>query len=487
VKKSVIKTICVILFINIFFFSFHMTANCSTYTYSGYSSMDKVMLMQNENQVYLVGTKANVVSIDAVYPQSYNVILTLNNDVYSYNLYDNSIIFLCPIKSTNQTEVVVYDIENDYLTSFNIKGTYNYSYCNIAFDNSYVYLAKTDGHISMYNLRGKTIKEFDTQNTVHSLLCNYNNYVYALTRDGIYSINSSGCSLVQSYNFGGPARFVNNNDFVDSLGYMYRISDNSAIKLITTQSDVRYPSGGTYKNNAIVSNTSNLFSLDISSNKTLKSYNTDSYIEQFFIVKDIVVTLSFSGNTPIIKTISYDDFKSVASTNNNSSNNNNNQGNNSSSNSNLNNNSNNNNSNNSNSELNNISTIHSDIYDVDNNYLKIRGISPQTTVAQFKKNMQYNGYNVKFYKYGGNEITSGYVGTATVAKFYNNNISYEYELCIGGDLTGEGNVNSRDKNMMFDYLLNEVSFTGVFLDCADLDNSNSIDTIDLILLLRMIK
>ncbi len=481
-KKGIIRTICFTLITITLLFCFKTTVGCSTYMYSEYTSMNNVMLMQSENQIYLVGTKNNVVSIDAVYPQSYNVILTLNNNVYSYNLYNDYLILLCPDKNTNQTELVLYNIKTDTITSFNIEGTHNYSYCNIAFDNTYVYLAKTNGYIAVYNLRGKKISEFYINDTVHSLICNYSNSIYAITRQGLYSVDNNSCDFMQSYKFSAPARFISNRDFVDSLGYVYRISGNNITKLINAQSDVRYPSGGTYKECVITSNSNSLLSISTSNNKTIKSYSISNFIEQFFLVNDTVVTLSYSGSTPIINLLSYNDFKSVVNNKNSSTNNNKNDTNNSISDS-----ENNKSEVNSNLELKDQSKIYSDTYNFDYNNLKIRNVAPQTTVAQFKKNIQYTGYDVKFYKYGGNEITSGYVGTATIVRFYNNESYYEFELCVIGDLTGEGNVNSRDKNMMFDYLLDEVNFTGVFLDAADLDGSGNIDTVDLILLLRMIK
>ena len=43
-------------------------------------------------------------------------------------------------------------------------------------------------------------------------------------------------------------------------------------------------------------------------------------------------------------------------------------------------------------------------------------------------------------------------------------------------------MNTRDKSMLFDYLLEEVIPTGVYVDAADLDYSNSVDIVDLVIL-----
>ena len=55
-------------------------------------------------------------------------------------------------------------------------------------------------------------------------------------------------------------------------------------------------------------------------------------------------------------------------------------------------------------------------------------------------------------------------------------------LSVKGDLTGEGNMNSRDKNELFNYLLKETVPDGVHFDAADLDYSNNINAVDLVIL-----
>ena len=123
------------------------------------------------------------------------------------------------------------------------------------------------------------------------------------------------------------------------------------------------------------------------------------------------------------------------------------------------------------------SSISSDVYHVDPTRYYISGISPQTTVAAFKKNMSYDGYTLTIYR--GNTVKkSGNIGTAMTAVFESDEFIYTYELAITGDITGEGSCNSRDLNTLMDYLIGASDFNGVYMLAADVTNDNKVDVCD---------
>ena len=123
------------------------------------------------------------------------------------------------------------------------------------------------------------------------------------------------------------------------------------------------------------------------------------------------------------------------------------------------------------------SSISSDVYRVDPTRYYISGISPQTTVAAFKKNMSYDGYSLTIYR--GNTVKkSGNIGTAMTAVFESDEFIYTYELAINGDITGEGSCNSRDLNTLMDYLIGASDFNGVYMLAADVTNDNKVDVCD---------
>ena len=90
-----IKFICIILVVITILVCIPMTAySYETYDYSYYNDFDNIQLLQNQNQVYLVGTHNKNISIDGVYPNSFSISLELNNPVASYNLFNETFVFL---------------------------------------------------------------------------------------------------------------------------------------------------------------------------------------------------------------------------------------------------------------------------------------------------------------------------------------------------------------------------------------------------------
>ena len=127
------------------------------------------------------------------------------------------------------------------------------------------------------------------------------------------------------------------------------------------------------------------------------------------------------------------------------------------------------------------SEISSDVYQIDFERYHITGISSGTTVAQFRSNIRYSGYSLAIHR--DNEVRkSGNVGTAMTAVFTSSNDSLTFELAVDGDLTGEGNRNSRDLNLLMDYLIGAAQFNGVYEIAADISGDHIVDVVDLALL-----
>ena len=102
-----------------------------------------------------------------------------------------------------------------------------------------------------------------------------------------------------------------------------------------------------------------------------------------------------------------------------------------------------------------------------------------TTVAKFKSSISYVGYDAVFSKKSGN------IGTNNTVTFSRNGNSRTYIFIVLGDLTGEGNVNSRDIYEIFGHLLYDKSLVKPFTISADLNGDNKISNIDLVMLARM--
>lgn len=456
-RKLLFKFLCIVFVVLLSATSMTFVASSyDIYTYNNYAGCNNVLLLNDDNSIYLVGTNNNEVRIDRVYPDTYNVTLTLSSKVHSYNLFDDTLIMLCPDKSINQTKIELYDIYTDTFTSFNVNYFLTNESTQIAYSNGYVYL--TNGSdVLKYSQKGKLIQKYTFGINTCYLMQDNNSNVYCIAYDGVYIISNNSYEKVLNTDFHTAARFVSDTVFVTAFGYTYNFADI----VINQKSTVDYPSGGIYKKRCIIASGNQIYAVNTTDNNVKKYITLKSDVAQLYVVGSDIVALTYDNGTPMISIISYSQLVDMPVDNLSDDNN-------------------------SNLE-NKLNGISSDVYTIDNERMVISSIDPSTTIGVFKKNINYDGYNVEFIRYGGKVITSGTVGTATLARFYNDSYVYEYELCVSGDITGEGNVNSRDKVAMFDYLLGEITFNGVFIDASNLYESDYIDTKDMILLLRMIE
>lgn len=130
--------------------------------------------------------------------------------------------------------------------------------------------------------------------------------------------------------------------------------------------------------------------------------------------------------------------------------------------------------------------ITSDIHEFNIKDYIITNVDLGTTIAVFKSNISYPNYSLAFKNYLGKVITSGKLGTGAKAIFSKNDKTYEFTFVVAGDLTGEGNSNSRDISLLTNYLLGEESLEGVYLKAADLNNDGEVNALDLLLLNKKI-
>lgn len=464
-RNLYIKILSIILLITLIVAGVSISADSyNYYTYNSYSNYGNIRLLKGDNQAYLIGESNNTISIEAVYPEVYSAELTTEYNIYSYNLFGSTLVAVCPDLLNEQTLIIMYDIDTDNVTSFVIPGYTNYESTQIFLSNAYLYLTDDNGTIKQYSSYGKLINTYNTNRGFTQLFCDKANNIYSVSYDGVYSLNNGSFSYIYKGYLDAPLQAVGDDMFVNTVGNYYKISNKSVSYITDTENTTYYPSGGIISNHAITSDDKTLYAVDISKKKADRFIDLPTYIEEFCVVSSNIITLTFEDGNPIVSVIPYNEMIkkeqeeniSISSDNKDSQ------------------------------SSDSIPTVKSNIYNIDNKRNVILDIPCNTTVAQFKKNVSYDGFNIKFTKYDGKEIKSGNVGTATIVEFYNDYYSIEYELSVIGDLTGEGNVNSRDRKTMFSYLLDEISFTGVYINSADIDKSNKIDIVDLVLILRMI-
>lgn len=110
-----------------------------------------------------------------------------------------------------------------------------------------------------------------------------------------------------------------------------------------------------------------------------------------------------------------------------------------------------------------------------------------TTFAQLKSGIAANKSALRAVKPNGDLIESGNIGTGTVIELYaDNKVIDRLVVLVKGDLTGSGSITSRDERLLYAHLNNGDLLSGVYLQAADMDGSNTVDTADLLQLKKLV-
>ena len=126
-------------------------------------------------------------------------------------------------------------------------------------------------------------------------------------------------------------------------------------------------------------------------------------------------------------------------------------------------------------------TIASDVYEISEDVIYI----PQgTTVADFKKGMKYGDCKITFTNHNEKSVTSGQMGTGWRIDFSGDG-TVSYYTVVQGDVTGEGNINSRDIYLMRDYLFGKEGFTKYQELAADIKKNGIIDSVDMYMIKKI--
>ncbi len=108
----------------------------------------------------------------------------------------------------------------------------------------------------------------------------------------------------------------------------------------------------------------------------------------------------------------------------------------------------------------------------------ITGISQGTTFAALKRNIDYGDYSVSAVNHNGYPVSSGILGTGWQIIFTGNEKENVYTVIIKGDITGEGNVNSRDYSLLADYILGTAQPDDIHKIAADINDDETISISD---------
>ncbi len=105
-------------------------------------------------------------------------------------------------------------------------------------------------------------------------------------------------------------------------------------------------------------------------------------------------------------------------------------------------------------------------------------INVGTTVAKLRKALGISKESFSAYKTDGTKLESGKLGTGMKVK-YNND---EYTIIIYGELTGEGNINSRDLKLSLDFVTGKETPDKIGLLAGDVNSDGRISIKDSLLI-----
>lgn len=451
------KLLCVIL-ISIMIISFSLSpsanvyGNAGSYCYSDYSG------------AYLVecsGSNANINSFSSVSRQSAQ--LKLSYRISAVCGFGGRFVFLCDDSVNNQLVVYTYDVTDDVLDSFCIYGAKLYNNIDFCCDESGFYIENNNDpkELIKYSFSGSYIKSFSFGSDITFAACGYSSGAYIVSGGSLFRISGDSFVSLSGTSVSTPVFAASDDYLISAYGNVYHIS-NSAEHVFDVDSDGKTNGACIIGNTLYCSSRSTVFGYDIETGEKTCYFNASISNAVLYAEGKSITAVDGSGRSIVIDT---DDFTLIERDNG----------------------AGNSDTHPSIDARNQASAgiISSNVYDVSNDELIISKIPAGTTVAAFKSNMNYDGYSVSFYR-DGSEKKSGNVGTAMTAVFSSDGASYTYELSVIGDLTGEGNCNSRDLNVLMDYLIGAVSFNGVYSLSADLSDDGNVDVIDLAMMKRSI-
>lgn len=284
--------------------------------------------------------------------------------------------------------------------------------------------------------------------------------------------------------------FLRDNIIISYTGKIYSIDENNKnlTEILTTDS-YNFKLASTAFDDYILCKVDdkiiNAYTHDDTENYTaIKSLTLENKILRLATSNDICIAItSDNDNFKYLTIINVEDFSEIKNENPSDSDHSiNNHDNNSSTN-----NPNDENPSSNNDNNNDTYNISSQAYNIDFQKGVITNVPLSTTIAVFKQNVTYTNYNISFTNYLGKSMSSGKLGTGTTVTFTNNNSTTSFKIIISGDVTGEGNINSRDITALQNYLGETAELTDEYLLAADMNNDTIINTLDLLAISKILR
>lgn len=426
------------------------------FSFSGYHAANTSFVHAGSDVWLLSFEKKNVFFDNLSSSASFS--LSLEYEVITCCLSGGMAYAVCDDTENAQLVVYAYSIADDVLDSFSVAGYTAVRKPLLAFGGGfYLQSQKETNVITRYSLGGKKEFSYRFDVAVSQIIPDFSSRVYAVSNRRLYRLDDSGAEALSGDTMTFPVSFLSDDIVADAAGGVFRLNGLTLTKLFSVDSTGEAGTAALFDGYVYVA-----------SGNTVTGYSVGSgEKERYLMFDEEVLALSVDSQKIYVLTaregvsvneVDAREFLDIPHDVANGD---------------------------TNRDDNAVSpgVISSSRYSVNLETLKITGIPAHTTVAQFKKNLSFDGYDVTVFR-GEKEVKSGDLGTAMTARFSGEN-TYVFELSVIGDLTGEGNVNSRDMKLLMKYVLKTAHFDGVYFTAADLNGDERLDSMDMAMLMRI--
>lgn len=358
------------------------------------------------------------------------------------SVFGDDAVAVCNDFANRQIVVMTCDLRSGAAQSFAIANRKVASDTGFWYGGSEIFLPDENrpSVINRFSAGGMLLNSYDFGADA-AILCGYRSELYAVSDRTLYRFEDNAFIPLDGALYGAGAGFVAQDVLADLSGNIYRVSDGAVRLMFRAESGVGYAAAVSPDGAVYVADRSVIDRYDGATGRRTDYFETGGRIGALYYYDGNVVA-AFAEDTQYIPPERFLPCPEEIP----------------------------------------FCPVTSSVYTVDAVNYRITRISAPTTFAQFKSAVNHAGYQVQLFR-DGKAIASGSVGTAMTAVFSGAD-SYTFELSVIGDITGEGNVNSRDVGELIDFFLGTLRFDGVYLDAADLSGDGEVDLTDLALLCR---
>lgn len=457
------RYICLLLLI---FVIISAVLSCTAFT----AQSSRVCRCADETGAYVIEFNGKHVDITRYRTDSLSVSLELSHRIYGACAHRGKAVMFCPDYGNNQTIVYIYYFDHDLLDSFAIYDLKLMNNTDFACDDDAIYIENyRDNHeLLAYSYDGVLINRYRFDTEITSACGGYHNGAFIIQGDTLSVLSSDRFCDLPGAAVSTPLFPADDGVLASADGEIYCLDGNRITKTFSADTDYRASSACVIGNTVYYPCGTAVYGYDLDTGEKVSYCRFENAVALLYADADCVTAVG----DDIFATVRRDEFISLRRSDVDDGSRDEDSAPGSS-------------PHRDNSAVHTLSEITSDIYRIDYEQFQICGISPGTTIAAFKNNVHYDGYSLTLYR--DNAVKkSGNIGTAMTAVFSSDNGSASFELSVTGDLTSEGSCNTRDLNILLDYLIGSADFNGVYTIAADINDDGVINVADAALLKRII-